>query len=133
MLTLRDINTATNSYDGDLYSDIHKDVYGIRPRGVTFASTEEFDADFGRLCQKLDKKIKEENALQEIKFKQFTDRVSSMMWMENVSSREGAIGIIAYKEDISQEEFDLYGLELLEYHLGLKFGSIAKWLSEEVE
>lgn len=133
MLTLSDINAVTNSRDGDIYSDLHKDVYGFRPRGVTFASTEEFDADFDHLSQKLDKQIEEENALQEIKFKQFTDRVSSMMWMENVSSREGAIGIIAYKEDISQEEFDLYGLELLEYHLGLKFGSIAKWLSEEVE
>ena len=38
MLTLRDINAATNSRDGDIYSDLYKDVYGSRPRHAEFAS-----------------------------------------------------------------------------------------------
>ena len=32
MLTLADINTVTNSKDGDIYSDLYKDVYGSRTR-----------------------------------------------------------------------------------------------------
>jgi hypothetical protein len=130
MLTLRDINTATNSRDGDLYSDLHKDVYGFRPRGVTFASTEEFDADFNRLSQKLDKQIGEDNALQATNFLKFTSRVAATMYLVENATRERAIEIIAEAEGISEEEFKHYGLEILEYNLDLKFGSIAKWLSE---
>jgi hypothetical protein len=130
MLTLRDINAATNSRDGDLYSDLHKDVYGFRPSGVTFASTEEFDADFDRLSQKLDKQIEEENALQATNFLKFTSRVAATMYLVENATREHAIEIIAEAEGISEEEFKHYGLEILEYQLDLKFGSIAKWLSE---
>ena len=130
MLTLTDINAATNSRDGDLYSDLHKDVYGFRPRGVTFASTEEFDADFDRLSQKLDKQIEEDNALQATNFLMFTSRVAATMYLVENATRERAIEIIAEAEGISEEEFKHYGLEILEYNLDLKFGSIAKWLSE---
>ena len=60
MLTLRDINTATKSRDGDIYSDLYKDVYGSRPRGATFVSVEEFDADFERLAKRLGEQIDED-------------------------------------------------------------------------
>ena len=53
MLTLSDINKVTNSHDGDLYSDLYKDVYGSRPRGHTFASLKQFDADFEFLINEL--------------------------------------------------------------------------------
>jgi len=100
MLTLSDINTASNSKDGDIYSDLHKDVYGFRPRYVRFVSLEEFDADFERLVKQLDIQETEEAASQARNF------------------------------TISKDEFDFYGLERLEYLFGLKFGSIAKWVSE---
>lgn len=60
MLTLRDINAATNSKDGDIFSDLHKDVHGFRPRDVTFSSIEEFDAEYERLVAKLSVQIDEE-------------------------------------------------------------------------
>ena len=130
MLTLTDINTATNSRDGDLYSDLHKDVYGFRPRGVTFASTEEFDADFDRLSEKLDKQIQEEAVTQQNNFYEFVCQVDDMQKVMNNCTRERAIEHIAFGEGIRKDQFDFYGLEILENKLNLKFGSIAKWLSE---
>ena len=130
MLTLSDINAATNSRDGDIYSDLHKDVYGFRPRGVTFASTEAFDADFERLVEMLNEQNELEQAWNERNFVEFVARVEETMRLVQSSTRERAIEIIAEAEGIDKEEFAFYGLESLEYKFGLKFGSIAKWLSE---
>ncbi len=130
MLTLRDINTATNSRDGDIYSDLYKDVYGFRPRGTTFESVEAFDSDFAYLSAKLDKQIEQDAILQESNFLKFTARVAATMYLVEGATRERAIKIIADAEGIDPEEFDFYGLETLEYKFDLKFGSIARWLSE---
>ena len=130
MLTLTDINTATNSRDGDIYSDLHKDVYGFRPRGTTFESVEAFDADFKYLSDKLDKQIEKEAIEQQNNFWEFECCVDDMQKVMNGCSRERAIELIAEGEGIRKEEFDHYGLEILEHRLNLKFGSIAKWLSE---
>ena len=62
MLTLSDINELTNSKDGDIYSDLHKDVYGSRPRYAQFESIEEFDKDFEFLVNRLN----EQNAQEKI-------------------------------------------------------------------
>ena len=130
MLTLTDINTATNSRDGDIYSDLYKDVYGMRPRGTTFESVEAFDSDFAYLSAKLDKQIEQDAILQESNFLKFTARVAATMYLVEGATRERAIKIIADAEGIDPEEFDFYGLETLEYKFDLKFGSIARWLSE---
>jgi len=130
MLTLSDINTASNSKDGDIYSDLHKDVYGFRPRYVRFVSLEEFDADFERLVKQLDIQETEEAASQARNFTKFVARIEETMQLVQGTDRERAIEIIADAEGISKDEFDFYGLERLEYLFGLKFGSIAKWLSE---
>ena len=132
MLTLRDINTATNSKDGCIYSDLHKDVYGFRPRDITFESIEAFDADFKHLVEKLDKQIEQENAAQASNFLKFTARVAATMNLVENTTRERAIEIIAEAEGIRKSEFEFYGLEILENELNLKYGSIAKWLSEDV-
>jgi len=128
MLTLADINAATNSKDGDIYSDLYKDVYGFRPRGVTFASTEEFDADFDRLCQKLDRQIQEDTVTQQNNFYEFVCQVDDMQKVMNNCTRERAIEHIALGEGIGEEQFEFYGLEILEYQLDLRFGSIKQWL-----
>ncbi len=130
MLTLRDINTATNSRDGDIYSDLYKDVYGFRPRGTTFESVEAFDADFKYLSDKLDKQIEQEAIEQQNNFYEFVCCVDDMQKVMNGCTRERAIEHMAFGEGISKEEFDHYGLEILEHRLNLKYGSIAKWLSE---
>jgi len=130
MLTLRDINAATNSRDGDIYSDLYKDVYGSRPRHAEFASIEEFDTDFEALSHMLDKQIESEAEYQQIYFDKFVARVEETMQIVQGTTRERAIEIIAEDEGIRAAEFDLYGFEILEHELNLKYGSIARWLSE---
>jgi hypothetical protein len=130
MLTLADINAVTGSKDASIYSDLYKEVYGCRPYNPTFESVEAFDADFEYLSLKLDKQIVYEKELQEKAFLKFTARVAATMYLVAGSTRERAIEIIAEAEGISAKEFDHYGLEILENELNLKYGSIAKWLSE---
>ena len=130
MLTLRDIDAATGSKDACIYSDLYKEVYGCRPYNPTFESVEAFDADFEYLSLKLDKQIAYEQDRQEKAFMQFTARVAATMYLVKGSTRERAIEIIAEAEGISAKEFEFYGLEILENELNLKYGSIAKWLSE---
>ena len=134
MLTLSDINTVTNSKDGSIFSDLYKDVYGTRPGGdYRFASIDAFDADFQYLSDKLDKQIEQEAAEQAANFLKFTARVAATMYLVENATRESAIEIIAEAEGIRKEQFDFYGLEILENELNLKYGSIAKWLSKNSE
>lgn len=130
MLTLLDINKLTNSKDGDIYSDLYKDVYGSRPRYATFVSVEEFDKDYEYLINRLNEQNAQEAVQQARNFDDFVCRVDGIMQMVQGSTRERAVEIIADAEGISEDEFKFYGLECLEYKFDLKYGSIAKWLSE---
>ena len=128
MLTLSDINEVTNSRDGDIYSDLYKDVYGSRPRYARFVSTEEFDADFERLVQRLSVQDTEEAANQARSFTKFVARVDETMQLVQGADRVRAIEIIAEAED-ELNGFRDYGYERLEWVFGLKFGSIKQWLA----
>lgn len=135
MLTLRDIDAATGSKDACIYSDLYKEVYGCRPYNPTFESVEAFDADFEYLSLKLDKQIVYERDQQLKAFAKFAERVVEAQIVLTQAygepcERETAILQIAREEGISAKEFDFYGLEILENELNLKYGSIAKWLSE---
>jgi len=130
MLTLSDINTLTNSKDGDIYSDLYKDVYGSRPRYAQFRDLEEFQDDYDFLCNKLDEQLEQQQVEQARNFVEFVARVEETMQIVEGATRERAIEIIADAEGISEDEFDFYGLEILEYRFELKFGSISRWLSE---
>ena len=130
MLTLSDINAATKSHDGDIYSDLYKDVYGSRPRYAQFESIEEFDKDFEFLVNRLNEQNEREAIEQQENFVGFVARVEETMQIVQNCTRERAIQIIADAHGISAEEFNFYGLEALEYKFNLKYGSIAKWVSE---
>ena len=122
MLTLSDINTASNSRDGDIYSDLYKDVYGFRPRGVTFDSIEDFDAEFERLVGKLTEQNDEEKTRQDRNMEQFAQRVLETMELCNCDQQR-AVEIIADAEG-ELDFYKFYGTERLEWVFDLKFGSI---------
>lgn len=122
MLTLSDINAATNSRDGDIFSDLHKDVYGFRPRGVTFESLEAFDAEYERLVAQLSDQIDEDKIRQDANMVKFAQRVMETMELCNCDQRR-AVEIIADAES-ELEDYKFYGPERLEYSFDLKYGSI---------
>ena len=124
MLTLSDINTLTNSKDGDIFSDLFKDVCGYRPRGTLaqFESLEAFDAEYERLVGELNRQNEEQRVLQAANLKKFCDRVMETMELCNCDQRR-AVEIIADAEG-ELEEYKWYGPERLEWHFNLKYGSI---------
>lgn len=128
MLTLRDINTATKSRDGDIYSDLYKDVYGSRPRGATFVSVEEFDADFERLAKRLGEQIDEDAIRQSANLEKFKERVAETMLLCNCD-KVRAVEIIADAED-EADAYKFYGAERLEWCFDLKFDALKQWLTE---
>lgn len=122
MLTLSEINTATESRDGDIFSDLHKDVYGFRPRGLTFESIEAFDAEFERLAAQLSDQLDEEKIRQDANMVKFAQRVMDTMDLWKCDQR-GAVELIASEAD-ELFNYKLYGPERLEWVFDLKFGSI---------
>ena len=81
MLTLSDIDTATNSRDGSVFSDLFKDVYGYRPRGnlAQFNSIKEFDAEFDRLSVKLSELLDEERVQELHNFSEFVASIEEII------------------------------------------------------
>ena len=122
MITLSEINAATGSRDGDIFSDLHKDVYGFRPRGVTFESLEAFDAEYERLVAQLSDQLDEDKIRQDANMVKFAQRVMETMELCNCDQRR-AVEIIADAEG-ELEDYKFYGPERLEYSFDLKYGSI---------
>ena len=128
MLNLSDVNRLTNSYDGDIYSDLYKDVYGCRPRGAQFESLEDFDKDFDFLAKCLDRMIDEEKIEQQKNIEAFEARVAAVQEIVVGADREAAINIIIQGEDL-EDDFAFYGYECLEYRLKLPYGYIKENLN----
>lgn len=133
MLTLADINTATNSRDGDIFSDLFKDVCGFRPRGTfaQFESLEAFDAEFERLVAELNRQQDEDTVRQSANLNKFFERVLETMHLCNCDQYR-AIEIIADAEG-ELEAFQFYGYERLEWCFDLRFGSIKEALEGGTE
>lgn len=129
MLTLSDINTVTNSKDGDIFSDLFKDVCGFRPRGTLaqFDSLEAFDAEYKRLVQELSRQIDEDQIRQKSNFEAFEERVRQTVELCNCTPTR-AVEIIADAEG-ELENFKWYGNERLEWLFDLKYGSIKEFLN----
>ena len=122
MLTLADINTVTDSKDGDIFSDLYKDVHGFRPRYITFSSIEEFDARYTELCAELSMQIEEDKVRQSANLEAFAQRIQETMELCNCDQRR-AVEIIADAEG-ELDEYKWYGPERLEWLFDLKYGSI---------
>lgn len=122
MLTLADINAATNSKDGDIFSDLYKDVHGFRPRYIRFNSVEHFDECYTNLCAELSMQLDEDRVRQAANLEKFAQRVMETMELCNCDQRR-AVEIIADAEG-ELDEYKWYGPERLEWLFDLKYGSI---------
>ena len=128
MLTLSQINEVTNSKDGDIFSDLYKDVYGFRPRNMTFESIDTFDAYYTELCAELSMQIDEDRIRQQANLEKFKERVAETMLLCNCD-KVRAVEIIADAED-EADAYKWYGAERLEWCFDLKFGALKEWLAE---
>lgn len=135
MLTLSDINAATNSRDGSVFSDLFKDVYGYRPRGnlAQFNSIEEFDAEFDRLSVKLSKQLDEERVQELHNFSKFVATIEEILTSKassDMSYEDAVLHLVVQLNRV--EDVCFYGYEVIEHQLNIPYGSIDKFL-EEVE
>lgn len=133
MLTLSDINHLTNSHDGDIYSDLYKDVYGSRPRGSTFESVEAFDEDFQFLSRQNDRQIARQKSEQDARWGDFLCRIETVKQLIIGCDVERAIKFIAESEGVSEDDIKFYGWSVLEFELNLKYGSIKQFLESEAQ
>jgi len=131
MLTLSDINRATKSKDGDIYSDLYKDVYGFRPTCAMFESIESFDEDYKFLVQRLSEQLDEDKIRQDANIEKFADRVSETMQLCNCDQKR-AVEIIADAEG-EADGYKWYGPSCLEFHFDLRYGSIKQAIFGEFE
>lgn len=125
MLTLADIdNMFPLTHDGSVYSDLHKDAYGFRPRGelATFEDIAAFQKAWDIACKALEREQERESQRQAEAIKNFEEEIANNL-QYGASSREVAIRWIcdAYRvEDAPGQD----GYEHLEYLLNLPYGYI---------
>ena len=118
--------TNTFTYSDELFSDLHKDVHGFRPRGHIFyvSTPAQKQVMWDSLCDQLE--VNEENDIKEyVKAEaDFEARITKLL-SAGAQTPEIAIRWLAESLDNDfMEEF--YGAEYLEYTLGLRFSYIAK-------
>lgn len=115
-----DLNAALNDC---LYSDLYKDVYGVRPRNVFFASQAELDADVAFLHRRLDEQINEEKIAQKAAAVDFEARLSEIQRLVVGTSREDAFRIFLQANEL-EEDYNWYGTEIVEWKFNLPYGSL---------
>lgn len=125
------IDALTASHDGSVYSDLYKDVYGVRGCGETFESLEAFYRAMEILSDKFDDQLADEQKEQAVDWENFQIRLEDIMQINGCTVRN-AVFVIGDQEGFDEEELDNYGFEILEHHLGLKYSSILDFL-ETVE
>lgn len=108
------------SFCNDTYSDLHKDVYGFRPhRGAYEAwaamSDDEKQAEWDRLCSRLDEVMAEQKEEERHAIEEFEKRVANVIAM-GAGDRETALRWIM---DASDSDGDW---DYLCYHCHLPYG-----------
>ncbi len=118
MLTCNEIDALTDSHDGSIYSDLYKDVYGFRPRGVTFESVEKFQRSWDYLVEQLEANQAAERVAQAENVKAFEARIVETISL-GAGDRETAIRWILDAEETDDREH-------LEWKLNIPYGYLSK-------
>ena len=131
MITLCEIDEMfPGKFSGSVYSDLHKDAFGYRPRGAAceFKSIEDFDAAWAYAQAELESVMdREAQAAIEAK-KAFEKRVYDVMNVMPRSTRRDAIRLVLDAQGISKADIRHYGYEYADYDFGLKYGTIKQMM-----
>jgi len=109
----------TNEFDFSIYSDMHKDVYGTRPRDFNrwiSLTDEERTQEFDRLQESIDKDIKMEREREGLIISAFEDKIADLI-KSGAGSREKAIRW--YINGSIDDEFYCKDWDYVLYHLNL--------------
>lgn len=118
------VNSAPVSFDTDiredymsLYSDMHKDAHGFRPRGIDYSNwtISKFENEFEYLENVIGRRIAEDNAAYDAAASRFESRVSDTIAL-GAGSRENAIRWIMDADNASGD------IEYFCYLNGLRYG-----------
>ena len=132
IVKMLNINEISDN-DWSIYSDLHKDAYGFRPRNnVYFENIEEFKEEIGYLSTQLEQIFEQERDRQAQNYNKFISRLFEIRKIVSDCSWKHAIEILADSEDML-EDTRVYGYECLEHHFGLKYDSIQKFLDSVEE
>lgn len=118
-----EMTDAVTDQDYQTYSDLHKDVYGYRPRHEYFPSYQAYLDSYHYLARQLEIILEEDEKRQHRSIVTFEQHVSDVQQLCNCS-RERAILIVAQGETISEQELYGYNYGSLEYEYGLPYGYI---------
>ena len=116
-------NTQMYTFSTELFSDLHKDVYGFRPRGHWFydASTtdQERQEEWDYLCKRLGEQIEEENIAKAKALEDLYQRVAELRKSGAKDDQQALKWIV---QSLNPDAIDLcYGGEWVCYELGLAF------------
>jgi hypothetical protein len=86
----------------NIISDVHKDAYGFRPRGVNYAemSDDELEAEFNYLCDAAEAAVREEEAAEARALEEFEAEVSLML-SHGAGSRPNALAWMLDARDLN--------------------------------
>lgn len=110
-----------------LYSDLHKDVYGFRPRhDASDWTVDRYKENLDFLQGELEQKFDEHRDRRNEAFERFVKRVDDIMKVVIGCTHERAVEIIAESEDIDLR----YDMGYFEYCMGLEYDVVKPWLAK---
>lgn len=119
------------TFDINGFSDLYKDVHGVRPREHEFydaTTTDERRQEiWDYYCQMLDEELKREQNQKALAVEKFEDRLFRLIVL-GAGDRETAIRWMADAYDPEMGELQIY--EEIEFVLGLPYGYIKNSLGE---
>jgi urocanate hydratase len=115
---------------GSVFSDLHKDVYGYRPRGITFTDMAEFDAEYARLQVQLEKNMAEEEAQDKIALAAWEEEILKTIDM-GANTRDVAIRWLMDKTADEFEGMDPQDVEHFYWKKDISFKDIKRLMLED--
>jgi hypothetical protein len=106
--------------DVSVYSDLHKDCYGYRPRDIAFESLVDFEAEFNRLADVvLPRVMAEEAAAKVVAVEAFERSVVAVMQAVAGATRADAIRLLMDAEGVDGD------VAYFEFLMGVPYGYVA--------
>lgn len=109
--------------DGSIFSDLYKDIYGMRPRFFSFKNRKEFDSAFKQLAEQA-----KEDAIERAKiYERNADDLDFMienLQQDHTIDRATAIRWLIEAENL--DPFDLQDREQFYFNMGLSWTEIKR-------